>query len=661
MEEPCELRGEVRGRNLSTEVVAPLVGDVVVGDVVVEHALVDAEVRERATRESVRDVVALLLAALGVALWFASLGSINPAASGDYGLVSQLPVVWWIAVVFVIVALGVGSGVGAATDRRSSFNTAALVLGTGALALILHGTDSAVETAARFPTAYLHAGFVQYIGQHGKTLPHLDLRMSWAGFFAGVAMASRAMGVSPTWFIRWAPLVSNLAYLIPLKVIADANLRSRRARWAALWFFLAANWIGQDYFSPQGMNLFLYLAVIAVVCRAFGADEPAWTPAHRLAQSRFGRSTTHFATRTLRLPSDIRSTEATQLTLSVANRLLLFVLTLVVVFASISSHQLTPVMIGVMAAALAVIGRTRLRALWMLVAAGVTAWMSFFAITYWKGHASTLFGGVGNVGGTLNQNVNGRLHGSSSRLVVLDSRIVFALVIWTVAVFGFVHALRRGRSHWTLLALFVCPFAVLLGQSYGGEAVLRVLLFTLPPASILVASLLDDPVPALRRDARYRVTTFRLATCVWVAALGVSVALFPIARWGNESFEAVSSGDLAAVRWVYANVPPGATLIAATSSVPWRYDHLVDYRYTTSVGLLFDVDPVDIHEAFSGYGADTYFVLTRDQANNGRMLYGASPTWLEQIGTNLASHKGFEVVYRNPDAFVVRVVTGSNP
>ena len=95
-------------------------------------------------------------------------------------------------------------------------------------------------------------------------------RMSWPGLFSATGMAARAMGVSPTWFFRWAPLVLNLLYLLPVKVIANTTLKRPRAQWLALAVFLLGNWLDQDYFSPQAVDLLLYLAVIAILVRVFG-------------------------------------------------------------------------------------------------------------------------------------------------------------------------------------------------------------------------------------------------------------------------------------------------------------------------------------------------------------------------------------------------------
>ncbi|GAA4954515.1 hypothetical protein GCM10023238_21380 [Streptomyces heliomycini] len=39
--------------------------------------------------------------------------------------------------------------------------------------------------------------------------------------------------------------------------------------WTAVWIFQLANWVGQDYFAPQGLAYLLHLTVIAMVLRHF--------------------------------------------------------------------------------------------------------------------------------------------------------------------------------------------------------------------------------------------------------------------------------------------------------------------------------------------------------------------------------------------------------
>jgi len=211
----------------------------------------------------------------------------------------------------------------------------------------------------------VHAGFADYIAHTGQTLP-TSISGCRVGILCRARRRSPAMGVSPTWFIKWSPLLLNLAYLVA-QVIADVNLPLHPRRWGAMWIFLAANWVGQDYLSPQGINLFLYLTIVAVLCRAFGgADErgrrssapvPGRGAAHTGLRDPHAAATAHGGCR-----------EAPSLELTTGSQLLLYGLLSLMIFASISSHQFTPLMIVLMAAALVVVGRTRLTGLWVLSA-----------------------------------------------------------------------------------------------------------------------------------------------------------------------------------------------------------------------------------------------------------------------------------------------------
>ena len=105
-------------------------------------------------------------------------------------------------------------------------------------------------------------------------------------------------------------------------------------------------------------------------------------------------------------------------------------------------------------------------------------------------------------------------------------------------------------------------------------------------------------------------------------------------------------------------VMTAGTLVAADGSVPWRYDHLADYTYGVSGGLLFDLSPGDIHAALARDGSNTFLLLTRSEGNNASLLYGVPRDWLGQITDALGNSAGFRVVYRNSDAVVVHLLVG---
>ena len=145
---------------------------------------------------------------------------IHPYSAGAAGLVTHLPTLWWLGLVLVVAAVIVEL-------LRESPRLGAMVVCIVAVALVLHGTLPASEVTPRFDSAYDIAGFADYIGRFGRTLPYDDARMSWPAMMSATGMLARAMHVQTLWFVRWAPLVLNLAYLVPIKAIANVSLRTR--------------------------------------------------------------------------------------------------------------------------------------------------------------------------------------------------------------------------------------------------------------------------------------------------------------------------------------------------------------------------------------------------------------------------------------------------
>ncbi len=121
-------------------------------------------------------------------------------------------------------------------------------------------------------------------------------------------------------------------------------------------------------------------------------------------------------------------------------------------------------------------------------------------------------------------------------------------------------------------------------QSYGGEIALRTYLFMLPAACLLAACFFfPDPRPGRR--------AWRARPILYGCALILPVAFF-LARYGNEAFEQVPRGELAATDWVYAHDAHGVRLlwlssapaIDVTPQMPWSYRDIGKVVYIPSLG-----------------------------------------------------------------------------
>ncbi len=578
-----------------------------------------------------------LLALAGMVSWIYAVRKINPYNLGALGLITHLHAAWWLGL--LLVTLSVISELTRPVPR-----TTAMVWSLLVLAFVLHGTLPAAESTPRFGAAYAVSGFSDYVGRTGQTLPRLDARMSWPALFSAAGMTAQAMRVPTTWFLRWTPLVLNLAYLFPLKALANSALRSPRARWAALAIFLAADWIDQDYFSPQGVGLLLFLAVIVIAVRAFGGRELHPWPVPAVMRWRWVNGLGTRITELLRLPLDAVTGELEPEPTTARSRFGLLALALVFVGAIVVSHQITPVALTLVLFGLTVIGRTRLKSLFLVVAVLVFAWLSWEARAYWQGHLGKIFGSFGNISSTFNASVTKRVHGTSfGRQLVQRSRIAAGGLTWAGALAGFWVLWWRGRTYWTILILGLAPIAVAGAVTYGGEVVLRVLLFSLVPAAILTAGLLD--ADHLRR--------LPVIACL-VVSLGL-LALFPLTRYGNESFEAISPGDLKSAAWIHANVPHRSLIYVANRDEPLNYTHPGLFKLVELGEVVFATGPALARGLPASTQHPTWIYVSHSEYEDGVNFSGYPKGWLQNfIGHALQTGK-VQIAYSNEGSYVLRV------
>ncbi|MDF3290407.1 lipopolysaccharide biosynthesis protein [Streptomyces silvisoli] len=494
----------------------------------------------------------------------------------------------------------------------------------------LHAVPAVLEAQPRFPTAWQHAGFIEYVNRTGHAVPYLDARFSWPGFFAGVALVTKACGITDlSEVLRWWPLAVELLYLAPLMLLLHAIRASWRAKWCAAWLFVLCGWVGQDYFSPQSVNYLFYIMFVAVLLVWFRSPQTGGTG---------------------RMPGEAQARPAGR-----ADRVVLLGVALALFAASVVSHQLTPfVMLGV-AAALVVWKRSTLYGLPLLCGVMVVAWVGFLAEPYWSGHFNDLFGGLGSLGGNVSSSVSGRIQGGSpTHKLVLYSRVLLAVAVLALAAFGWLRRRRSGISDRVLLILLLVPFLGFGMQSYGGEMALRVFLFALPGASVL-AALAFFPRTSTERS-------WTGLTALLLAGL-VLMGGFLVARWGNEPFERVRTGEVAALDYVYGHDSPSARLLwpskdpanDPTPNLPWmaRDMEKVDYR-----GVLAPRDPSRVGAMVADLkaaGPQSYLLITSGTAGYLQLDAGYPADWRTRVVAALNARSDVREVMSNPDAAVYQL------
>ncbi|MFG2312494.1 lipopolysaccharide biosynthesis protein [Streptomyces sp. NPDC048566] len=589
--------------------------------------------RERVRRPSGPGVVlGVLLASALLLYWVPASGLDDDALArmGGLGLVSVLPLPTLAGAALLIAVF-------AALLWLRTEHRGLLLLTLLATVVSLHALPAVVESEPRFATAWQHLGFLDYIDRTGSAVPDLDARWSWPGFFAVAAFVAKACGVTDlTEVIRWWPLTMQLLYLAPMFLLTRSMRAGWRARWTGIWFFTLCGWVGQDYFSPQGFTYLLYLAFVAILLVWFRAPRVLW------ARRRPGEAEVEPADR---------------------HRQTVLLAVLIGLFAAcVPAHQLTPfVMLGVLTV-LVLVGRCELRGLPLLFAVLVAGWVGFLAEPYWSGHFDDLFGGVGGVGGNVSSSVSGRIQGgSSTHRLVLYTRVLLAAGVMACACWGWWRRREHGYRERSLLVTAFVPFLGFGMQSYGGEMALRVFMFAVPGAALLAGLALFPRTGATAEErAKDRLSLAPLAALLAGLLLAGG---FLVARWGNEPFERIRPGEVAAMDYVYAHDDPTVRLLwlsndtvdNVTPAMPWGARDMEKVQY---VPTLAPVDPVlvaGLVKALRDAGPNSYLMVNRSQVVYLRLDVGYSATWEPRLITHLDERPELVRVLANDDVTMYRL------
>lgn len=538
-----------------------------------------------------------------VCVWV-GVGALEP-----YGLIHSVPVTFWLAV-----------GVNAAAVAlllRGRERPLLLATAVAALTITMHGTVAFLEPVARFPTAWLHAGYSQYVLDTHTTMPELGARFSWPGFFVMSATAIDPLsGTVPEVILRFAPLAFTLAYLPPLLVIARRLLPGWRAPWLVLAVFPAVNWVGQDYFAPQSLAFLLALVLIALSLTWFSGEPRLWGVRDGL----IGRGS-------LFVPSASVPDAARP-------GLLLVCAVTTVVTALAVSHQLTLYVVSLQLLGIWAVRRGRVLLISIIAALMAAVWLSWGAIDFWLPWFGDVFGNLGNPGAVIDSTLTDRARGSADHAVVVGTRMVFAGALVTAAGFGLIRQQRaRGGMEPTIPVLIAASFALLLFQSYGGEGLLRAFLFA---SAFLAAAIACAFIPA-------RALSIRAAT-VFVIVYVVLSPLFLVARYGNESFERVTADEVALAQCMYDLAPPEATLAAVSPHLAWQFTDIDTHPHVYRNGVRFDGATVDDMADLMPDDGVGYLIVTDPQLRFVERYLGAPSGWAEDLAQRLAKDPRWQAV-----------------
>jgi hypothetical protein len=607
----------------------------------------------------------LLPLAGGIVAWSLSIGHINVSSLGDYGLPPALPALWYVSLALLV------AGVLVALLLP---NPRGLVIGLYAAAFILVflGTIPAVSRWPEYAWFYKHAGVTRFLELHGHVNTNVDIYQRWPGFFALTALFSTVAGrPNPADYAAWAEAFFTAVDVLLIWAAVRTIVKDVRVIGMAVLLFVIANWVREQYYSPQAMGFVLTLACLVLLLRMVqpyrfvdgrsAALAPRLMPELLPETPRVLSHARLVAHRTLALvarvtaapPSDRLPSEDPK---PLASDYL--VISLVLFAVMVPTHQLAPYLLLLQLAAIVVVGM--LRPKWALIVMAVVALAYFFPNLEWVRRNYKIFTSFDPF-----QNAQYSLLWHSKPLAGirfngLMSRAL-AFFVWGGAALAFIRLSRQGLARRALpfALLGIAPFAILFSMSYGGEAGLRVALFSLPWCAALTGWALTTIRSPVRRVV---VTVFVVATCA---------GLFVPAFLGASELYIMPNGEVQASEYFYTHARPHSILVTAAPAFPMRlganYDLFI--QGTDDQSLMWEkrfrhrhLGSADIAAAISfmrQYSSRCYLVFSTTSTRYAE-IYGLTPRGaLPSLERAVKESPRFRLWYGNREARIYELVAGT--
>jgi hypothetical protein len=564
---------------------------------------------------------------LALVLWRLSLRHVSIDHLGDYGLPPVLPPAWYAA----LTVCTLGAVATLCTPHPRGWLVALYV---GAVIAILFATVPVLSEVPHYSWSYKHFGVTSYLELHGATNINVDIYNRWPGFFAFSALFSVVAGhADPEGYAKWFELFSiTLDAALIVVAVRTICLDTRIAGGAAL-FFVLGNWVGQNYYSPQAFGFLMGLGLTAIVLRHLRRDFPSRLNIRIISLTeRLSRRT---QVEPLVPPHPWRSPIAITVVLAMD-------------MVIIPSHQLTPYILIIGIGGLALLGFLRSR--WVVLAMAAMTFLYLGHNFTFVQHNFGLFTSLDPLTNSQHSSLYD-IAPKAGKEFNGNAGVMLSLFVWVLAALSVVRLARRGLAWRAMpfIILAMAPFVVVFGQSYGGEASLRVILFSLPWCGALCV---------------WAWSTIRIRWAQVVAAgasAAIMLSLFVPAFFGAEELNLIPGGEAKASRYFYAHAKPGSVLMLSGPNFPIRYGS----RYNLFGGPKSDDDPnllrtdllrhrelarrdlVDVIALIRQYSSHGYLVFAKTSTQYANVFRLTPPGALRDLERAVRSSPQFRLWYRN--------------
>ncbi len=488
-----------------------------------------------------------------------------------------------------------------------------------------------LESTARFRSSYKNFGPVDWLLVTGGYDPNQVIYHNWPLFPTFMAGVVKTTGVSPATLLALFPFLIQIAYLGAFAAILRRYREAGNYWWAGVWFFYIFNWTGQDYFSPQALAFLFYLSLMAVFVHV-----------SMNRQGQFGAP--------------------------------LMVLTLLIYGATVLTHVLTAGLLLPVIAALTFGGQLKQRSLLLTAVVMFAAWQVYGAFSFFEFSSTRIEDSLFDFQSFFSGNVGSRLQGSSAHLLVGRLRMLMTLVAFGLggicilmritdprrsqpaallrrglnSSFGAIEQVKTAggitlnvSQSIKFVILWLVGLAVIApAYVYGGEMLIRILLFSLPAIALLMADSMSARKPA----------------AIIVVVLALAAPVHMVTHYGNEIYDYVSPGEVAGFEFVSTQLAPAnifggypAGAFQNTPQLDWRYGVLPGEATLPSVDGYLHPD----RNFWKHKDWPIYVVISRGDGAAASLFYNQQG-FQEKVKTAIAGLCNFQPSFDNGDFTVYR-------
>jgi hypothetical protein len=580
-------------------------------------------------------------------LWGVALAITDTGPLDDFGLLTKLPVIWYIAVLIVLALFLWG------LVSRPLASSRIMCASLSVLVVMLYASAALLSSVPRLAWTYKHMAVTDFISTTGGVDPSLDIYNRWPGFFSASAFLGEAFGYPDALvYASWSEVTSALVDVFIVVAIARALVVHPRVYWTAGLVFALSNWVGQNYYSPQTFAFTLYLAMCLIII-TFLRGTPIKVV--RVLERRLARRG-----RIVQPASDATSRQL---------RTAAIVAVLVLQAGIAASHQLTPYLAVLGLLPLFVVGFFRPK--W--VGPALLAIAIIYLLPNWAyiGDRFGFFNGYDAVANATNRPADAVPRTAPDQWQEIGL-IVLSALTGILAVLGFVRNLGNGQVRTTMLVgwLAVAPGFVLFVQAYGGEALLRVYLFSLPWLAIGAGWFFWSDGRGMRAGDGVS----RRRSVAAITSLSAMAILFIGTYLQPELDRRVPAGEVAAAKWLDARAQSDDLILGMHPVLYQRFPFAIGANYyqyagnglgAPSVSDLLEPSPetfgVDVVKKFvADYSPTTtksYIIFSDSQVKNAIRQDNLDPTLLPRAEQQLASSGAEKVL----DTGAVRIYLLTTP